>query len=407
MLIPKLMATVFAALILTGYAASAAIVAQKTPTSWNPAKPTHVIIASKGLSFAAVGYQQARVYENLFPGNQILFITNLPTTATYKYTKQIQLKKQGFSIVTEDSKILTSSSTIATILAHTKNIRTLDIISHNGVDKGPWLEDGDNRLDYKNEALISKLKPAFSANSWVRIQGCNSGWNVAPYLSQYLGVPVMGSFTSTSFYYLTTNGDYELFQSVEGGEPAKNLIPAKTDSWSFVTPQGAKVPTPCADGTCFTLIPEAAPYHYHVHKSPKAAWLPMSKPVCSKTISDERCQKAQAESIISAIGSTPRNDALTQFETYKTLVLQSVCGSYSSATSQKTCRANLEYSYNNRTEYFPYKLGEMLRCSGLRACSFTQESIDLRKNKNGTQSTVLEYLDNAFKGFQLLAGSLQ
>lgn len=391
---------------VTSSFAAAGIVAQKASNTWDPKAPTHVIIASKGLTFASVGYQQARVYENLFPKNQILFITNLPTSGAYKYTKQLQLKKQGFKIVTENSKKLTSESTIATVLENTTNIRSLDIISHNGVDKGPWLEDGDNRLDFKNADIMTKLKPAFSAKAWARIQGCNSGWNVAPYLSQYWDVPVFGSFTSTSFYYLTPNGEYELFQSVEGGEPAKNILPAKTDTWSFVTSQGATVPTPCAEGTCYTLIPEAAPYHYHVHKSPKAAWLPISKPVCAKSISDERCQKAQAEALLTTIGATPRKEALWNPNTYKKIVFQSVCGSYSSASSQSTCRGNLEVSYKNRTEYFPYKLGEMLRCSGLRACSFTQESIDLRKNKNGTQSTLIEYLDNAFKGYQLLGGKL-
>lgn len=387
--------------------APAGIVAQKSSGSWNPKAPTHVIVASKGLTFASVGYQQARVYENLFPNNQVLFITNLPTNETYKFTKQVQLKKNGFRIVAESSKKLTSESTIATVLANTTNIRSLDIISHNGVDKGPWLEDGDNRLDFKNPELMAKLKPAFSAKAWVRIQGCNSGWNVAPYLSQFWGVPVFGNFTSTSFYYLTAKGDYELLQSVEGGESAKSDLPAKMDTWSFVTSHGAKLASPCADGTCLTLIPEAAPYHYHVHKSPKAAWLPMSKPVCAKSISDQRCQKAQAEALLTAVGSTPRNEALWNADTYKKIVFQSICGSYSSGSSQKRCREYLEVTYKNRTEYFPYKLGEMLRCSGLRACSFTQESIDLRKNKKGTQSTLIEYLDNAFIGYQLLGGKLQ
>lgn len=397
---------IFAFLLSTSLA-SAAIVAQKSAKSeldgWHPQTKTHVIVASKGLMFASVGYQQANFFSKLYPEDQILFITNLPTSEGYRFTKQTQLKKQGFQIVEENSSPMTSSSFISSVLKYTGNIKTLTIISHNGVDKGPWLEDGDRRLDFKNESLMSQLKPAFNKDSWVRIQGCNSGWNVARYLSQYWNVPVLGSFTSTSFYYLTQGGSYELYTSIEDQKKSPEAAAAKKDIWSLNGNRDGESSMNCPEGMCLTLIPEAAPYHLQIHKSPEAAWLPMTKPVCASSISDERCQMALAESLLSGVGSISRPMALDDEDTFKSIVYQSICGSYSNERAQKACVQNLDSAYSKRLVYFPYKHGKMLKCSGLRACEFQQISIDLRINKpNSSSNSIFEYIDDAIAGYHLL-----
>lgn len=376
----------------------AAVVAQKSPGPWDTGRQTHVIIAAKGLAFASVGYQQFKIYQELYPHDQFLFITNLPAVGPYRHVKQATLKGLGFAITEESPAALDTAKLIQLLKTKTRNIRTLDIIGHNGVVLGPWLESGDHRLDYKNAALMSQLRPLFAANAWARISGCNSGWYVAPHLSESWGVPVLGSFTSTGFYYLNPEGDYELFDSIEGGQAAQNVRPAKTDT-SF------KVPQKCT-GTCFTLKPEAAPYHLHVHKSPQAAWLPFIKPVCAKSVATTRCQTAQAESMIASINPYNRSEALRNPEIFAKISFHSVCGSYSKASTQKDCMNKLETAYKNQTAYFPYSLGTELKCSGLRACAFQYVSIDLRKNlPESTQNTTLSYLANAFIGYSLLQES--
>ncbi len=387
--------------------ASALLVAQKPagaePMTWNRERKTHIIFASKGLMFSAVGYQQAQVFAKLYPQDQILFISNLPSSENYKTTKQKQLKKQGFQIVDENSMLITSEVFISTILRHTNHIQTLSIIGHNGVDKGPWLEDGDNRLDFKNDKLMGQLKSAFSPDGWVRLQGCNSGWNVARYLGQSWNVPVIASFTSTSFYYLNQNGQYEIFKSIEKEDTTTPAItPAAVDQWSFADATRGADPVPCLNNLCLTLIPEAGPYHFQNHRSPEAAWLSMMKPVCAASISDERCQIALAESLIAGVGSVSKPQAIKDVDTYKLIVFQSICGSHSTGRSQKICIENIEKTYAQRVNYLPYKNGTLLKCEGLRACRFEQVSIDLRKNKGGEQHTILEYIDHALAGYRLL-----
>lgn len=174
---------------------------------------THIIIASKGLSFASVGYMQAKIYQELYPNNQIIFITSKPDEgSSYRDKKQSDLKKLGYKIVEDSDEILNSRNLLTLIKKYTSTgkIKTLDLISHNGVELGPWLEDGTHRLDFTNSLLMSTLKNYFTTEAYARIHGCNSGWYVAPALSASWGIPVVGNFTSTSFYFLTKNGSYEL-----------------------------------------------------------------------------------------------------------------------------------------------------------------------------------------------------
>lgn len=239
---------------------------------------------------------------------------------------------------------------------------------------------------------MSSLKPLFAAHAWARIQGCNSGWNVARYLSQFWNVPVIGSFTATAFYQLNTQGRYELYSE------QNNKNRALVDTWSF-NGQNKK----CPEGGCFVLKPEASPYHFHVHQSPNAAWLPMNKPICNTTISADQCKKALAMSLLTQIDSVPRAKALHDKKVFSDLVFRSVCGAYSSASAQDECIKNLKNTYSQKTAYFPYKRGTMLECKTLRACEFKQISIDLRVNSQASTGQLInQYIEAAFVGFDLL-----
>jgi hypothetical protein len=399
------------ALILLGVLAlsltstsEAALVAAYSKTQWDNSKQTHVIIASKGLPFMSVGYTQANVIKEMYPDNQILFITNLPpATSNYRNTKQRDLQREDFVVVEERDTPLTNKAFMRIITERTSNIRSIDIIGHNGVDLGPWLENGETRLDYKNEAFMSQLKPLFNEKALARLQGCNTGWNVAPKLSKAWGIPVLGSFTSTSFYFLAKTGAYELVH----GETAPERI-ASVDRVSFVSDNGQPIATPCAEGMCQTLIPEAAPYHFHVHRSPNAAWLPYRKAICDSSISDARCETAWAEGILTSITPLPRKTALANRDAFKQMLEHSVCASHSSKAAQDVCVRSLRRAQSEgNSNYLPYRAGETLKCSGLRACRFVQDSIDLRRNaSSSTENSIQLYFEHALRGHELLGGRL-
>ncbi len=379
------------ATVLVCQISSAAVVAMYSKSGWSTSSPTRVIVASKGLMFASVGYQQAEVFKDLFPEDQILFITNKPTTEIYLNTKQNQLKKIGFILGEDNADLLTNKKLISILNHYTSRIQSLDIISHNGVVLGPWLEDGDTRLDFNNKSLMTSIKPLFDVKAWARIQGCNAGWNVAPALSKFWGIPVMAAFTSTSFYTLNKNGAYELYSE-------NKVNAAAVDQWSFQKSEN------CPQGLCLALRPESAPYHYQVHKSKEAAWLSFFKPVCDPSISDQTCQRALAESLITTTGADNRVKAQNNIEIFKDILYKTICGAYSSKSSQATCVENTKSTYEQRKSYMPYSLGTMLNCAGLRSCQFNQKSIDLRLNAVTSKNpqTLIEYIDHALIGFKYL-----
>ncbi|HVK60233.1 MAG TPA: hypothetical protein VM432_01735 [Bdellovibrionales bacterium] len=382
-----------ASFLLLGSVSQAAIVAGYSKSPWNPRVETHVIVASKGLTFSTVGYTQAATIREMYPEHQILFVTNLPVaTSNYRQTKQKELRGLGFSIREENDERLSTTKLIQILKSSTANIRSMDIIGHNGVELGPWLEDGDHRMDYRNEKLMSQLKPLFNAKAYARLHGCNSGWNVAPKLSKFWGIPVLGSFTSTSFYFLATNGAYEL---VHGDIPSERV--ALNDSSQA-----------CPHGMCLTLTPESAPYHFHVHKSPEAAWLPYRKVICDASIPDAVCERAFAEAIVTSITPVSRKQALKDADVFKTMLEQSMCASYGSQAGQKTCLENLRQAHRDGNyKFLPYRRGVLLKCSGLRACNFQQDSIDLRRNaKSSTEDSVKLYFEHALRGHGLLKGAL-
>lgn len=382
----------------------ASIVATYSKGVWDRNKETHVIVVASGFPFPSVGYTQAEVIKEMYPQNQILFVTTLPAPeSSNRNTKQRALTREGFKLSEETPEIISTKVFLRILKQYAGNIRSLDMVGHNGVEKGPWLQDDPNRLDYRNEALMSSVKGLFNSRAFARLQGCNTGWNVAPALSKAWGIPVMGTFTSTSFYFLAKSGGYELLNR----ELPKDRV-AAYDQWSFVSDNGVASTTECPAGVCLTLYPESAPYHFQVHRSSKAAWLPFRKPVCDVSISNERCEKALAEAVVTSVTSLPRKKALSDKNAFKALLEHSVCASHSSKSAQDKCIANLRQAHRSGNyDYLPYGHGEMLKCSALRACSFVQDSIDLRRNaRNSSESSIKLYFEHALRGYELLGGSL-
>lgn len=384
------------AFLIVGSVSNAALVAGHAKGTWSKSSETNVIVASKGLAFISVAYNQAKIIKEMYPNNQILVITTLPAAdSSSRNAKQRELKKQGFSIIEEKDSPLTNKALIRIISENTSNIRSLDIIGHNGVELGPWLEDTTTRLDYKNSQLMGLLKPLFNKNGFARLQGCNTGWNVAPALSKAWGVPILSSFTSTSMYFLSKSGTYELMPE----ETVAKTKAAKIDPTSGMS---------CPKGMCQILIPEASPYHFHVHRSPKAAWLPYRKAICDSSIDDSRCEVALAEGLLTSAGPLSRKKALSDRNSFKQLLEYSVCASHSSLAAQQVCLRTLRKAQDQGgITSLPYRNGEMLKCSGLRSCQFVQDSIDLRRNSSANSASSVElYFEHALRGFDLLGGTL-
>lgn len=371
------------AMLFTSSIASAYILAQRNAPgkqAWDPNHPTRIIFASKDLAFASVGYQQFEVLKRNHSSDQYVFLTTFPTSTT---SKQSALKQKGFVLVKDDAAALSSPAFFKELSA-LKNIKSMHMIGHNGAQLGPWLQDADNRWNYKAERL-KELQSNFAADAYIHMLGCNSGWHVAPSISKLLQVPVISTFTSTALHVLTNTQEYELYSEAV-------VANRKTEN--------------CTQKTCMNLRPESTPYHFGKHQNPKAIWLPIAKPVCHANISDDRCRKAYATSLLDVISSQNKASAYNNLEDFQNIFFDQVCGAYASADSQVSCRQAVRTALLNQQNYFPFRYGQPLDCPALRACSFNEVNNDLRLNTSNKGkdeiSTIRDSYEEAIAGWRLL-----
>ena len=106
-----------------------------------------------------------------------------------------------------------------------------------------------NRLSIKTIG-IEKLKGHFSNDAYLFLHGCNTGFILAPFLSNLLNIPVAASLTSTDFQKLHSDGEFYL--TAKGFSPNSDWAHRNKNSYNFETS--------CRYGKCLRLKPDNHPY---------------------------------------------------------------------------------------------------------------------------------------------------
>jgi hypothetical protein len=319
---------------------AAYIVASYNKTNLDPNLPTRIMLAGSGddlkLLFQEVANAKAIKYNENNPNEQILFIT-----ANEKdMDSERMLKKWGFSILSLERATLDGKEFIEKVLPF-KKILSIDIFSHSSAQYGIHLESHTNRLNINTKGL-EKLTPNFMKDSFVYLHGCNSGFNLAPFLSNIWRVPVAGSMTSTNFQRLHSDGNFYLTE--EGFAPNSDW--AKENTLSFNETKN------CGNGLCQRLKPDNTPY---------VGWwgayteggLPFYKFFCVKN-STEDCKRVMAKALLSQslIVNLKKDSSL---ETYKKAVVDFLCPVSSKKDLRGECQAKLEEALvTNDMTYNPF-----------------------------------------------------
>ena len=323
----KIFTSLVMGLVLTTAAQASYIVASFNTPDMNPNRPTRIMVAGSGddlgLLFQEVAKAKALKYSEQNPGEQILFIA----ANEKELGSEWALKKWGFKILKTNKSTL-DGQVFINELAPFKKILSLDIFSHSSVQFGVHLEGRGNRLNEKTKGL-EVLKGNFMKDSFVYLHGCNSGFSLAPFLSNVWGIPVAGSMTSTNFQKLHSDGNFYL--SEEGFAPNSDW--AKENSLSNNTT------TECSEGTCQRLKPDNTPYS-GFWGSYREGGLPFYKFFCVKN-SAEDCTRVMAKSLLShsLIVNVKKDSSL---EEYKKAVVDFLCPVSSKKDLRGECQAKLE-----------------------------------------------------------------
>jgi hypothetical protein len=290
-------------------------------------KPTRVMIAGDGdalgLLFLEVAKARAlRYYENNNSDQIVLISTN-----DKELGAEQALTKWGFKIEETDSSSFDGKVFIDEVSKY-KKILSIDIFSHSSAQFGIHLDGKANRISVKTKDL-NLLKPNFTKDAFVYLHGCNSGFNLAPFLSEIWGIPVAGSLTSTNFQKLHSDGNFYLTE--EGYSP--------NSDWAKENTLSNNQTLSCPQGVCQRLKPDNTGY-YGWWGQYKEGGLPFYKFFCVKN-NPEDCKRVMAQSLLShtLIVNLKKTSSL---EVYKQAVIDFLCPVSSKTNLRGECQAELE-----------------------------------------------------------------
>ncbi len=227
-----------------------------TKSILDPNRPTHLIVVGHGDKnektkkitnlFLPASLSRAFRYRELYPTNQIVVLSTRENQDDLDIT---HLKRWGLKIQTISDLPLSGESTLR-IADQYRQIVSIDFYGHSSVMWGIGLETDVDRMTMRLDGL-ARLRDNFRRpGAFVSINGCNSGFYLAPTIAQAWNVPIMGSFTGTDYQQLHANGTWYFNNSGQypvpvepvdasadpAAKPVKKSVWAKTNFNSYDTP---------------------------------------------------------------------------------------------------------------------------------------------------------------------------
>ena len=321
-------------------------------------KPTHVVVAGTaheaGMLFQQAAITKALKYRELYPEDQIVFLSQ--HEGEYE-NNSTWLKKRGVEVLVQNKKDLTTERFVDH-LKEFSQIRTIDIFSHSAASYGIQLSSITRGKIGPNDKKIAELKGRFTADAMITLNGCNSGFYVAPAWSKTLGVPVSGSLTSTDFQALHTDNNYYL----NNPESMPKDIPlAVANTIAYENAPNCKL------GLCIRMKPVNGPYNGY-WGSYYEGGLPFYKIFCNGT-TDEKCNKAY-QTMAKHFISIKNLKTDTSFEAYKVVVQDILCPLSANKPWREECvkALNAVEADQSLATYNPFR-GKQLQCDN-KGCSF-------------------------------------
>lgn len=292
--------------------------------------PVRLIVVGKGNDLGLLFQEVARARAIKYAENRSKeLIEQIVIVATDEKEEDSEwsLKRFGFKVMRSEKKTLDGEKLIEEMLKF-KKILSLDIFSHSSVQFGVHLDGRSNRLNSKTDN-VNALKDNFMPGAYAYLHGCNTGFNLAPFLSHAWKIPVAGSMTSTNFQKLHNDGNFYLTE--EGYAP--------NSEWAKVNALSNDRPWDCSKGACLRLKPDNTPY-VGFWGSYQEGGLPFYKFFCTDN-SEEVCLSAMAKSMLSH-SLNVNVKVQSSLEDYKKGVIDFLCPVSSKKDLRGECQAKLE-----------------------------------------------------------------
>jgi hypothetical protein len=364
-------------------------------------KVTHLIIVGSAVKedsnqFFQSGIARAEKYKQLWPEHQVVIMSS-PEVRSQDDDKVfadfnvpvIKLIKESF----------TPEVLIPELRKYTK-IASLDFYGHSS----PWalkLGKSDAALTPSAyEKKLRALKPNFLPGAYVTLNGCNSGFSIAPDLSKYLEIPVSGSLTGTLFERIESDAKfYKEFDWTQGNYVEINAASFKED-------------VSCSLGLCWRMKPSQYSYSSYWGQF-KEGGLNFYKFFCNFENTDGRCEKAMATSLLSFVSLKFINEK-SSIEDFKAVAFDYLCTTYKNKNKFNDCVNGINNAIAKGDLVYQTQPGPELNCN-FKTCNASVACKEKRFGsgpKGGSCKLVVKALQaptNAaqemvsfLKGFELL-----
>jgi len=316
-----------------------------------------------GSGFLKTAMTYAHKTREQFPERQIVFYVE---NREKDYTSSKYTSKLGLVNVAFDSTPATTTKVMTELKAFSK-IHTLHVVSHSALENGIGLtdRDADGRWNNKTKDL-NKLR--FTADGYVILHGCNTGFLQAPDWSRQMKVPVFGSLTATNFQQIFDDGQWWFHDAALYPETAEFLT---------INNVAFDKPVSCDKGGCYRLKADFFSYNGYWGDFNGGGGLSFYKSFCNFSdkivkISDRKkyCMTAMRQ-FIQIFPSELSLSPQSTLEEYKTVVKDFMCGIHRTKNIRGECYQKLEEAETNSSLKFDGFKGNPLQCNNFGPCDVT------------------------------------
>lgn len=298
--------------------------------SFNPENITHIIVVGSAMKedsdqFFQSGLSRAYRYKELWPDHQIIIMSSPDVKGA---TDEQIFNKYKIPVVKQVNRKFTGDLLLSEIGAFTQ-IASLDYYGHSS----PWAM----KIGKLNAALdttahtetFMALRKNFLSDAYVTLNGCNTGFYLAPALSKALALPVSGSLTSSLFERIESDGAWYKEQDRRDNKSVKSNAFSYDKNVS------------CALGVCTRMRADRMNYSSYWGTF-REGGLSFDKFFCNyENNTDGSCERGMAKSLLSFPSVQPIN-LNSGLEEYKSVVFDWLCSTGQSRSYFRRCVNGIE-----------------------------------------------------------------
>ncbi len=287
-------------------------------------KITHIIVVGSAVKedsdqFFQSGISRAYRYKELYPDHQVVIMSS---PDVFNTTDDEVFANYNILVTKKVLEKFTATNMLNEMLVFPQ-IASFDFYGHSS----PWaMKIGDmNAAFYPGDHynVLRQLRSHFLPNAYVTLNACNTGFSIAPDLSEIIELPVSGALTSSMFERIESDGHWYKEEDWTRG----NYV--EINRFSFNETLSCKL------GVCVRMKPARNNYN-SVWGQFKEGGLSFNKFFCKFDNSDGHCEKGMANSLL-ALPSVAPITINSGMDAFKQVVYDWLCSTSSDKTYFNKC----------------------------------------------------------------------